>query len=314
MAPRPPEPNQRRSRPGGPRALAGRLRRHLQAGADPRPLDVATLAAWAEEHLGPLTTVRERSWRGAKSIVVEVVAEDGRTAYAKQPHLADRYVRELAAYQQFLPALGDLAPQLLAAERRRRLLLVSGVDGRLAHQTPAAGDPAVHRSAGRWLRVLHGSLPPRPAPDARGVLAKRLAQVLERGSHLLSPDEVAFVRAEVDAFDLPGAAYVPCHLDFTPRNWVVGGGTVRAIDLGNAGLDLAVVDLARLARSDWVERPDLRDAFLEGYGPLAPRDHEALRRVTALSAAQAVVHANLRGSAALEARAHAALAHLRAGG
>ena len=60
---------------------------------------------------------------------------------------------------------------------------------------------------------------------------------------------------------------MPCHLDFQPRNWVIDQtGTVRLIDFGHARFDLPVRNLVRLHFRTWATRPDLRAAFLAGYG------------------------------------------------
>jgi thiamine kinase-like enzyme len=59
---------------------------------------------------------------------------------------------------------------------------------------------------------------------------------------------------------------VPTHGDWQPRNWLVDAGRLAVIDFGRADLRPAHTDLARLAARQFLTRPELETALLEGYG------------------------------------------------
>ncbi|MEQ4203863.1 phosphotransferase [Actinopolymorpha sp. B9G3] len=59
---------------------------------------------------------------------------------------------------------------------------------------------------------------------------------------------------------------VSCHFDYSPRNWLVDVGRVHLIDFEWAQPEVWVNDLGRLFFGLWRTRPDLREAFLDGYG------------------------------------------------
>jgi thiamine kinase-like enzyme len=86
---------------------------------------------------------------------------------------------------------------------------------------------------------------------------------------------------------------VPCHHDYTPRNWLVHQGALQVIDFEWSGLDARVADFARLHLGVWATRPDLREAFLGGYGQeLSLAEHETLRGCAALTAVWLLVRAH----------------------
>ncbi|HEY2265353.1 MAG TPA: NUDIX domain-containing protein [Streptosporangiaceae bacterium] len=78
----------------------------------------------------------------------------------------------------------------------------------------------------------------------------------------------------------------PCHLDFQPRNWLIGRqGGVSVVDFEHARIDLPARDLVCLRFRLWPGRPDLRDAFLDGYGgPLSPAEDRLTWHLGALDA------------------------------
>jgi Ser/Thr protein kinase RdoA (MazF antagonist) len=115
--------------------------------------------------------------------------------------------------------------------------------------------------------------------------------------------------AEVETLSgLPCPGQVPCHRDYTPRNWLVKDGVQYAIDFEHARLDVWLADLARLHLGIWPDRPDLKEAFLAGYGrQLSDTDHAILQGVAALTATWLVVKAREIRQPALEDAFRAAL-------
>ena len=119
---------------------------------------------------------------------------------------------------------------------------------------------------------------------------------------LLQRRELSFVRTQVQALaEIRGPVRVPCHLDYSPRNWLVADGQVQVIDFGEVGLDVWVNDLARLWFGSWSERPDLKEVFFDGYGRTMTGDDLAiLLGCGALDAVRTVVWAREYGDDSFE--------------
>jgi Ser/Thr protein kinase RdoA (MazF antagonist) len=100
---------------------------------------------------------------------------------------------------------------------------------------------------------------------------------------------------------------VPTHGDWQPRNWLWDDGVVRVIDLGRADLRPAASDLVRLAAQQWRGRPELEEAFLEGYGG-DPREPGAWHRLRVAEAVGTAVWAHGVGDEAFEQQGHRMIA------
>jgi Ser/Thr protein kinase RdoA (MazF antagonist) len=84
-----------------------------------------------------------------------------------------------------------------------------------------------------------------------------------------------------------GLPAVPTHGDAQPRNWIWDPATrqLAFIDFERAEPAPAVRDLVRLEYGPWDRRPDLREAFMSGYGRvLHEAEEEALKCFAALDA------------------------------
>jgi hypothetical protein len=280
--------------------------------------DVAAddLLAACERFLGPVTLACDRSWRLGDNRVVEVSDRRGRSWIAKAVRHQEGYDRELRALRRWTPALGPGGPALLAADDERRLLIMASRPGRLAEETGAEYDPAVHEQAGRLTRRLHDAEPPVLDADIAASTARRLERWIARGSHLLSEEDIGFSREQVRPLATIGPLpTVPCHLDNQPRNWLVdGAGTVSLIDFEMCKQDVWIKDVRRLYVQQWVGRPDLRDAFYVGYGrtPTAA-DLALLRCYVAYSALSTIVWASEHSDPGFEEKGRRTLAELRAG-
>jgi Ser/Thr protein kinase RdoA (MazF antagonist) len=96
---------------------------------------------------------------------------------------------------------------------------------------------------------------------------------------------------------------VPCHRDFTPRNWIVDDhGVVRVIDFGHSRPDLWVLDVEKVWSLHLAERADRADAFWDGYGH-SPTDEDraVLGAAAALAAVSTITWAREHGDAVFEA-------------
>jgi hypothetical protein len=279
------------------------------------------LHQWACQILGRCEVAGDCSWQHRMSRVVRLRGPDGGQWIVKQHRDTDRYRAELGAYQRWVPALGGRAPMLRAHDDGFGAILISAVAGKLAIWPAPARPPggmgqaaelAVHRDAGVALRLLHDAQPPQPCPDLGAVKTGELDQLAPDAAGLLSGRELAFAACEAAALTAIGpTGLVPCHGDYTPRNWLTGNGTVRVIDFEWARLDAAPADLARLHLAIWQARPDLRASFLDGYGrPLDDKASAALRGCAAVMAIWLTVKARQSGQPSFEQASRAALRRL----
>jgi Ser/Thr protein kinase RdoA (MazF antagonist) len=228
----------------------------------------------------------------ASARVWHVRAPD-RSVVVKQFRHARPFAQEHHAYTAWCPHLSEQTPRLLAASAPARALVLTHVAGDpLASLTltPAA-ERTAHWHAGRFLAALHTVREPDDdASPLAAAVAQRHAAALRRVTPHLPPDAHAHLEALAAA--IPGlfrdAVRVPCHRDFTPRNWLVHGPRVTAIavlDFEHARRDTPLIDLTKLAADTWPTRPDLEEALLTGYGrDLTARERRQLRVLVAVHA------------------------------
>jgi thiamine kinase-like enzyme len=96
---------------------------------------------------------------------------------------------------------------------------------------------------------------------------------------------VETVLPETELFD--GEQLVPCHRDYSPRNWLVSEARGQLqwalIDFERARLDLRYADFHRMWPDVWKERPARRAAFFDGYGSELSSDEERCLEITVLA-------------------------------
>jgi len=89
-----------------------------------------------------------------------------------------------------------------------------------------------------------------------------------------------------------GEHAVPCHRDYNTANWLVDdrGRLTGVIDFEFSRWDVPATDFCRHPEWQWMARPHLMDAFLEGYGwPLTPVRQRQLFIARAQYALEAIV-------------------------
>jgi Ser/Thr protein kinase RdoA (MazF antagonist) len=236
----------------------------------------AGLFAFAKQVLGPCELLADCSWGHRMSSVMSLRNGHGATWFLKQHNHAERYLAEVTAYRQWVPALAERAPRLRASDDPLHAVILSAVPG---YVTPwpadrphddskrRASEAVVQHSAGQLLRQLHDGQPALPWDDFGAAKAEEFDQLAPFAAGLLTARELARARAQVHELTrAPCPVKVPCHRDYTPRNWLVDAGTVYIVDFEWSRLDVWVNDLARLHLGIWATRPDLQDAFMSGYG------------------------------------------------
>lgn len=182
------------------------------------------------------------------------------------------------------------------------MLVVEHLPGRLVQEVPeAARAPETYRQAGRLLALLHCQASTEDDGYEAAADAKAL-RWLEQ-DHRIPPPTVDRLRAAVATHDHGPVELVPTHGDWHTRNWIVHDGRVSVIDLGRAEWRPALTDLARLARREWEDRPDLEEAFLDGYGA-DPRRPAVWRATLLREAVGTAVWAYQVGDHAFEQQGH----------
>jgi Ser/Thr protein kinase RdoA (MazF antagonist) len=138
--------------------------------------------------------------------------------------------------------------------------------------------------------------------------------VRARAEGVFSLPELGFVADCVAAMaDGPEPELTPCHRDYTARNWLLDDGRVSVIDFEHARIDARIWDFLRLRHQRWPGRPDLREAFLSGYGrELTEAEETLLRQCGAYNAVTTVLWALDVGDRGFEQTGRASLDLLRA--
>ncbi len=258
---------------------------------------------FAERVLGTCELLADCSWGHRMSSVLRIRDASDTIWFLKRHADRARYRAELTAYRKWLPALKDAAPRLRASDDSLQAIILSAAPGEAA-SWPAAEDSGpladrsaerdVQRQAGKILHRLHDAQPALPWPDFSAVKLEQFDRLKPAAAALLEPRPLDIAGGEIAALaDIPAPAQVPCHHDYTPRNWLVHNGALYVIDFEWSGLDARVADLARLHLGVWASRPDLRDAFLDGYGQQpSPADQAILHGCAVLTAVWLLVKAH----------------------
>jgi aminoglycoside phosphotransferase len=274
-----------------------------------------TLEPFVRTHLGPVEVLADHSWPHGESRVWELRASLGRFIL-KEQRRQSVFERERHALSSWAPALGERSVQLVASDVERRLLLLTALPGQRAETLllEERQERDLHAQAGELLARLHAQAGD-DTPFAPSLL-QRFETWAPRAEGLLDAATLEWVRRCVEeAAREPWPPQVPCHWDYTARNWLADltGGhlTVYVIDYGNARLNPWLRDVTRLYFETWARRPDLRAAFFHGYGrPLEARDEYLVRVTGALEALTNVVWAREHGDAPFEARGRELLERL----
>ena len=198
------------------------------------------------------------------------------------------------------------AGALLHASDACRMLAVEYLPGRLVQDVPAAvADPDTYRQAGRLLANFHGQAS--RIDDQYAAAADEKALTWLARDHRIAPRTLADLRTAIASHEHGPMVIVPTHGDWQPRNWLIHDGVIRVIDLGRSDWRPAATDFARLAHQEWVGRPDLEAAFLEGYA-VDPREPAAWRAMLLQEAIGTAVWAYSVGDDGFEAQGHRMIA------
>ncbi|MBB5494844.1 aminoglycoside phosphotransferase [Nocardiopsis metallicus] len=251
------------------------------------------------------------------------MATGTQTLYVKlSPDPAD-HTRERAGLAFAAQALDPLqAPRVLAADESLLALATSPVPGSIVRglELTVGEEQRVHARAGALLRRWHERSPRATSGDHASICtsitrqAGEADQILPLIAKATTAAQQALVRDA--ALELPRCApatpVVYRHGDYATRNWLWdphhGFGI---IDFAKAAPGLLVEELVWLQGARWLERPDLRRAFFDGYGrELSQAEERALQLLTVRLAASYLATGLTQGDSALVERGHQGLERL----
>lgn len=244
---------------------------------------LATELAWIESQVGGVQSVVECSWPMGPHRVWRVEAEQGRCVL-KRFGERSKFALERQAYQRWVPNLGSCAPRWIADSVALDLALLTDLEP----IAPTLSLEGQHEQAGALLRRFH-EIPHRDDDpvDMATALALRLESWLQQAADVISHEDLNWARERFgDPRDFGESPRVPCHRDYTERNWLIlNGDRLAVIDFEHARPDQWRADLLKLWGGAWRSDPRLQAAFLRGYGrALTDEDEHLLGRLSVLSA------------------------------
>ena len=252
--------------------------------------------------------VRDHSWGLTSTVVLEVVVSASVRCIVKAADEHDRHLaRELRAHREWLaPWVSRCrAPQLLHADADAHILVTEFMPGDLVQANPAERDPDTYRQAGELLALLHAQAGLDDEDYWRREQASALAW-LGKEHRIVPAVEQSLIDA-VEAWSTPSVAVVPTHGDWQPRNWLIHGGVVGAIDFGRAAMRPAFTDFTRLSAQQFLVDAELEAAFVAGYGS-DPRACREWQQQLVREAIGTAVWAHQVGDADFEAQGHRMIA------
>lgn len=283
-------------------------------GTEGARLERAELVRIAATHLGAVEAIDDLSWEHAESLVLELRTSTGERAIAKAFRERKKFQGELTYYETFVAALGSRAPELLGVDLEGQVLVLSKLNGRHAQDPDLRYSRVVHEDAGRALRLLHDALPPIVMDGFAEFQSQRVAGWIARCPQgLVGQREIEFAAAAAERLhDLPPPLGVACHRDWQPRNWLWDDAIgVQVIDFEHGRTGPWHEDLVRLIGDEWRGRPDLAEAFYDGYGQQMDTDElEVFGAVAAIAAFTTIVWAAEHEDTAFGEHGRARLAEL----
>lgn len=264
---------------------------------------LSLLKAWFPQ----MAVMADLSWGLVDTVVLHVRDRD-RDIIVKAGGPANHHIgREIAAHRVWVGGLAEIerAPQLLEADETANVLVTTFLEGQLVLGAEAEWQADTYAQAGELLSRFH-SQASRADKDFEHQANAAALDWLD-GAHRIAPPVEAQLRAEIGAFASPAVTVVPTHGDWQPRNWLHHLGTVKVIDFGRADWRRADSDFAQLANQQFLDRPDLDQAFIDGYGG-DPREPSAWRRTRLREAVGTACWAHQVGDIGFEAQGHRMIA------
>ncbi len=232
----------------------------------------ALVASW----LRSPKLLADLSWGLADTKVLHVLAPAGQFIIKAGGPDNHHLGRELAAHRAYTGPLVECrrAGCLLHSDSGANLLVMEYLEGHLVEGTQAEQEPGTYAQAGELLRLFHNQ--ERRIDDRYELQATAKSLAWLDRTHRIDPAVEREARRHLAEYRPEPVTVVPTHGDWQPRNWLVHSGEVRVIDFGRFEFRPAATDLCRLAVQQWRGRPELEQAFLDGYGT-DPRSYAVWR-------------------------------------
>ena len=202
-----------------------------------------------------------------------------------------KFEQEHNAYKAWLENL-EQTPNLIAVHYDTpKALLLAKVPGKLVQNVALSEADTLHvyKQAGDFLGHLHAvEIEDNSGVSVQDAVIRRLESWLEKVKGVVPANDIDFVRAQMTETlpYLKDKRRVPCHRDYTARNWLLDAEHFYVIDFEHARLDFYLHDLGRQFAEAWRFHPQLGEAFLRGYG--ASLDEDARTYLTRVAAFNAV--------------------------
>ena len=273
-----------------------------------------TWQAFCARHLGVLKSWTFCGWEHAESQVWRIEAQT-RTAFLKCHRRAAKFEQEQNAYSVWL---GDLpTPELIASHHDPNALLLSALPGELVQNLTLseAQTLQIYEQAGDFLGRLHRlEVEDKETIALQDTVATRLESWLTKVSETVPRQDIEFVRNHMNEAlpYLRDKRRLPCHRDYTARNWLLDGADFYVIDFEHAHMDFYLHDLGKQFAEIWRFHPELGEAFLAGYGHKLDDDARSyLIRVAAFNALTTIGWARAHKDKAFEAAGWEQFEHYR---
>ncbi|MCU1517090.1 MAG: hypothetical protein JWQ75_1811 [Pseudarthrobacter sp.] len=253
------------------------------------------LAIW----LGSYTVAHDYSWPLQDTTVLHVATAQNEEFIVKASTTSHHIRREITAHAGGFAGLAGRVPALRHASPEAGILMTEFLPGTLVEGTPAEDDPETYRQAGAVLKSLHR--PAGSSPHYAKALTAKTRAWLDRAHGLLPDAQLDRIVRDLDALDPRVVQLVATHGDYQPRNWLQDGGQIKVIDFGRAEPRPWLHDLVRLSHQQFLNKPDLAEAFYQGLGrTVEPADADLWRLENLNQAVGTVVWAHQMGDAAFE--------------
>ena len=241
---------------------------------------------WAERNIGSTQALSEKSWPTTHFTKVFKLSTRAQNYYLKIHSLTGKYQQEKRAYQDWAIHLKN-TPELLAYDDENMFLLMTAVPGNLVEAGRFGQNELedIYFQAGSCLKKLHAlSFVDNDKLSIRQAYAKRLKAWLPRARPMLAQKDIDWVEARVLEIlpMLEDHKRVPCHRDFSARNWLYNRDKLFLIDFEHSRPDFFLSDLERLWGLVFITKPVLKEAFFAAYKGLSDDEIEMLKRSTAL--------------------------------
>src|SRR5665213_3587843 len=232
-----------------------------------------------ESWLGSWEAIDDYSWPLQDTLVLHVRGQAGEHII-KASQTSHHIAREIEAYQKVLSGITAPIPQLQHADIDAGVLVTSFLPGILVLDSPGEWSPDVYRQAGEILAEIQ---------VPQGISSRYLDELLS-GVEILMVDANGLIpQSQLEALSIELGKFqsYPIQLHFThgdyqPRNWLTNDGMLSVIDFGRGAQRSCVSDLVRLQNQQFLDNPELADAFMEGWGRILANDDLELLRLETL--------------------------------